>query len=87
MMQEVRHDGSERLTPNATAEMLNRALRDKNNASVAMHKPGATFRSEGYQCRVLTSGEIERVEVARRQKARRKGRRRQQRASRRAGRR
>ncbi len=39
-MQEIRHDGTEKLTDDSTMEMFGAALADKRNRSVAMHKPG-----------------------------------------------
>jgi len=58
-MQEIRHDGSEALTPNATVQMFEAAIREQRNASVALHKPGAVFVSDGKTYRVGEDGALE----------------------------
>lgn len=44
-MQEIRDDGTERLTANVTREQYERALHDPHTRTVALHKPGAVFDS------------------------------------------
>lgn len=76
-MQEIRHDGSEQLTENASTKDLERAMADVRNASVALHKPGAVFRSKGRTLQVTNDGKIKELRKKRRQfqrQARKRGR-------------
>ncbi|KKK69904.1 hypothetical protein LCGC14_2929380 [marine sediment metagenome] len=73
-MQEVRHDGSEALTEGATMEDFDRAMKDERNASVALHKPGAVFKSKGRTLQVMNEGRLKELRRQKRksQKAARK---------------
>ena len=80
-MQEIRYDGSERLTKEVTSDDIERALADAQNRTVAVHKPGATFESQGKKYKVLADGTL-----ARREKTARKVRRQARRNARRKNR-
>ena len=77
-MQEIRHDCTENLTANPTPEQVTAAIADEHNRTVAIHKPGARFKSCGQWYRVAATGALER-EPNRKQ---RKQNRRQQKAAR-----
>jgi len=78
-VQEIRHDGSEKLTEAATLEDFAKAMEDDRNASVALHKPGARFKSQGVMYRVDQFGKLEHDRKA---KDRRKAQRQSQRKAR-----
>lgn len=69
-MQETRYDGSEKLTEAATLEDFHTALADKRNASVALHKPGSTFMSNGRMFQVNDEGKLSQLRKQRRRKNR-----------------
>lgn len=46
-MQEIRHDGAEVVTPNATPEDLQKALADARNKSVGVYPPGSKITIAG----------------------------------------
>ena len=59
-MQEVRYNGSEKLTEDASRKQLDEALADERNATVAIHKPGAVFKSRGKTYQVTDEGKLKR---------------------------
>jgi hypothetical protein len=66
-MQEMRHDGTEKLTANATWEQLKRAIEDDRNRAVFVHKPGSiiTTMHGGHQkkFRVEEDGTLTRLHL------------------------
>ena len=71
-MQEIRHDGTDELTEQATMEDFEKAMADKRNASVALHKPGAKFYSNtnGVQYRVTQDAKLKPIRKAKRKEQR-----------------
>ena len=57
-MQEITYDGDETLTPYITDKQFKAALDNPKNATVALHKPGAEFKSGGLLMRVNQDGSL-----------------------------
>lgn len=66
-MQVTKTDGSEVIEENVTMEDFKKAFEDPETQSVALHKPGATFKSKGKKYTVSSKGKIK--EKKRRKKA------------------
>lgn len=70
-MQEIRRDGSEVLTQvfeDEAAEKLKEALAKLENQTVAIHKPGAIFKSRGKWYHVMENGNLAQVNAIRARK-------------------
>ena len=66
-MQEIRYDGTEKLTPNADLEKVRRAIEDSENREVRVHKPGSIIDTvaDGHRkkFRVEDDGSLTRVHL------------------------
>ncbi len=61
-MQEHRYDGTDELTPNASLEDARKALENKLNKAVALHKTGSIItRTDGSQYEVWTDGSLRKI--------------------------
>jgi carbon monoxide dehydrogenase subunit G len=64
-MQEMRRDGSERLTAKATVEQLHRAMQDPDNREIRLHFPGSIITTrkgnKSAKFRVEEDGSLTRV--------------------------
>jgi hypothetical protein len=73
MMQEIKWTGEEKLTEKVTLDEIAKAVEDPSNKTVAIHKDGSEFVSEGQSYRV-NGGKIEAIKRKNKRKAQRASR-------------